>query len=132
MRSATPTMFEVSEQWMSPLPQSAVLKALAAAFEGDGAHIRREDDRAEARLGSSWRYRFWGKRFAAGRARVPVAVEFRTTITPLGTSIAARAYDMSGGRHTNRSPSGAEESVANRVEELLGKAAASLGVERPA
>ena len=129
MRS-TPTLFEVSEQWMSPLPQSAVLKALAAAFEGDGARIRREDDRAEAKLGSSWRYRFWGKRFAAGRARVPVAVEFRTTITPLGTSIAARAYDMSGGRHTN--PSGVDESVANRVEDLLGKAAAALGVERPA
>ncbi len=130
MRSTTPTLFEVSEQWMSPLPQSAVLKALAAAFEGDGARIRREDDRAEAKLGSSWRYRFWGKRFAAGRARVPVAVEFRTTITPLGTSIAARAYDMSGGRHST--VSGADESVANRVEDLLGKAAATLGVERPA
>ena len=132
MRSTTSTLFEVCEQWSSPLPQSAVLKTLAAAFEGDGARISREDDRAEARLGSAWSYRFWGKRFAAGRARVPVAVEFRTTITPLGTSIAARAYDMSGGRHTNRSPSGAEESVAHRVEELLGKAAASLGVERPA
>ena len=131
MRFTTSTLYELCEEWTSPLPQSAVLKMLTEAFDGDGARIRREDDRVEVRLGSNWRYRFWGNLFTAGRTSLPVAVEFRTSVTASGTSIAARAFDTFGFRLAGGMYFGAGETFMNRLEDLLGKAAAALGVERP-
>ena len=134
MRFTTSTVYENSEEWTSPLPQSAVLKSLAAAFEGHGARIRREDDRVEVRFGSAWRFRLGRKRFSRS-VRIPVAVEFRSRITADGTVITAHAFDTLGSHRanaSNRTPSDAESAVTHRLDELLGKAAAALGVERPA
>ncbi|MCC9175429.1 hypothetical protein [Arthrobacter sp. zg-Y179] len=63
---------------------------------------------------------------------MPVAVEFRTRVTPSGTSITARAFDTFGFRFEGGMYFGADETFANRLDVLLGKAAAALGVERPA